>query len=246
MSIFKRIYESFAFKSNLLKASNFLYFTKTNPKALELKTNDKCLLLAPHPDDETFGCGGLLIKYPDNFHIVCLTNGIHGNFDENPNHNELKENRESEFKSALEIAGVKSYEFLEIEDRKLIKNHAKFQNINLKDYDSIFIPYFMDNHKDHKAVKVLLQKSLRESSYKKDCKIVFYEIWATLPQFNYFTDITAIRKTKEQMINCYPSQLKNLDFLEGIMGLNKYRGTCVNLGYAEAFSIIDIGTFMKL
>ena len=55
-----------------------------------------------------------------------------------------------------------------------------------------------------------------------------------------------IREKKEQMINCYQSQLKNLDFLEGIIGLNKYRGTCVSISHAEAFSVIDIKTFMEL
>ncbi|MCK5177515.1 MAG: PIG-L family deacetylase, partial [Candidatus Aenigmarchaeota archaeon] len=96
INIFKKIYNSVAYNSNFLKASRFLYFSKTNPEPFELKTNDKCLLLAPHPDDEAFGCGGVLIKYPDNFHVVCLTNGIHSSFDKNPNHNEIKKIREQE------------------------------------------------------------------------------------------------------------------------------------------------------
>ena len=33
---------------------------------LELNPDDKCLVIAPHADDESIGCGGLLLKYPDN------------------------------------------------------------------------------------------------------------------------------------------------------------------------------------
>ncbi len=246
MISFKKIFNRIAYNKNFLKASRFFYFTKTNPEPLILNSNDKCLLLAPHPDDETFGCGGLLLKNPDNFHIICLTDGIHGNFDKNPDHEAIKQIRKTEFVSALKIAGVNSYEFIEIEDRKLIKNYDKFQNINLNNYNYIFIPYFMDNHKDHKATKVMIQKLIRDKGYNKNQKIAFYELWSTLPQFNYYVDITQIKNKKEQMINCYKSQLKNLDYLEGLIGLNKYRGTCASLGYAESYSVLNVSDFLKL
>ena len=245
-TFFKEIFNKTVFNKNFLKASRFLYFSKTNPQPLEFDKNEKCLLLAPHPDDETFGCGGLLTKYPDNFHVVCLTDGIHGNFDKTPDHEQIKKNRQNEFISALAVAGVKSYQFLEIPDRKLIKHYDTFKTLDLSKYDYIFLPNYMDNHKDHKAVTVLLQKLLRESEHKNNCKIAFYEIWGALPIFNYYADITFIRNQKIKMINCYMSQLKNLDFLKGIIGLNKYRGTCVNLGFTEVFSVTDIETFKKL
>jgi len=243
---FKKLFNTIAFSKNFLKATRFLYFAKTNPEPLVLNKDDKCLLFAPHPDDETFGCGGLLIKYPDNFHIICLTDGIHGSIDKNPDHEAIKQTRKKEFISAIEIAGVNSYEFIEIEDRNLIKNYDKFKNINLSGYNYIFIPYFMDNHKDHKATNVLLQKLLNDKGCHKNQKIAFYELWSALPQFNYYVDITPIKDKKKEMINCYKSQLKNLDYLEGLIGLNKYRGTCTSLGYAESYSVINIADFLKL
>lgn len=42
---------------------------------LELNPDDKCLVIAPHADDESIGCGGLLLKYPDNCDVVVLTDG---------------------------------------------------------------------------------------------------------------------------------------------------------------------------
>ena len=45
---------------------------------ITIKPNDKCLVLAPHADDESIGCGGLLLKYPNNFEVVVLTDGRKG------------------------------------------------------------------------------------------------------------------------------------------------------------------------
>lgn len=36
---------------------------------LEIEPNDKCLIIAPHADDESIGCGGILLKYPQNFEV---------------------------------------------------------------------------------------------------------------------------------------------------------------------------------
>lgn len=45
---------------------------------LEIEPNDKCLIIAPHADDESIGCGGILLKYPQNFEVVVLTDGGKG------------------------------------------------------------------------------------------------------------------------------------------------------------------------
>ena len=48
------------------------------PVELKLRRRDKVLVLAPHPDDEVMGCGGLLSKYSTNCDVVFLTDGRHG------------------------------------------------------------------------------------------------------------------------------------------------------------------------
>ena len=45
---------------------------------LEIKPNDKCLIIAPHADDESIGCGGILLKYLQNCEVVVLTDGGKG------------------------------------------------------------------------------------------------------------------------------------------------------------------------
>lgn len=48
-----------------------------------IKKNDRILILAPHPDDETIGCAGIIqqaVKKGADIHIVYLTNGDHNEF----------------------------------------------------------------------------------------------------------------------------------------------------------------------
>lgn len=45
---------------------------------IKIKPDDKCLVIAPHADDESIGCGGLLLTYPQNFEVVVLTDGRRG------------------------------------------------------------------------------------------------------------------------------------------------------------------------
>jgi len=212
---------------------------------LTFEKNDKCLLLGPHPDDETFGCGGLLIKYPDNFDIVCLTDGRDGGYGEESKE-ELAVIRKNEFKSVMEKLKITSYKFLDIPDRKLIYGYDTFKSLELEKYDYIFVPNYFDQHKDHKAVTNLVQKYFINTKSKDNVKIVFYEVWAALAFPNYYIDITRIMDQKKELIQEYHSQSRHVNFLEGICALNRYRGMLVNRDYAELFSIIDLNTFMKL
>ncbi|MFA6988913.1 MAG: PIG-L family deacetylase [Candidatus Gastranaerophilaceae bacterium] len=242
----KEVFENFVFSKLFIKARKPFNFFKFKAAQFELKENDKCLLLSPHADDETFGCGGLLCKYPDNFHVICMTDGRHGTTDISPNHTAIIEKRKKEFENALSIAGISSYEYLEIEDRELLGNFKTFKTLDISEYNYIFIPHFFDNHKDHKAVTFLLQNLLKRNKYKNNLKIIFYEIWSPLPIFNYYTNIDTFYEKKEKMIQCYKSQLINLDFAGGILGLNKYRGICVNTSHAEVFYTLTPSLFLKI
>ena len=75
-------------------------------RPLELKPDDRVLLLAPHPDDETIGCGGFLLKYGSQCDVVLLTDGRHGDSTVKPA--EMIEIRKKEFEEVMSRYAVKN------------------------------------------------------------------------------------------------------------------------------------------
>lgn len=102
----------------------------------------KRLVLAPHCDDETLGCGGLLAKYPDECGVVVCS--------------EPDEVRRKEFKVAQEILGYSTAHFLDLPDGNIGADMhslvglldevvATYQPLEL------YLP-FPSMHQDHVAV----------------------------------------------------------------------------------------------
>ncbi len=231
---------------NKLIPNIYKFYLSVNLKTqkLEIEENAKCLCLAPHADDESIGMGGTLYRYSDNFQVVCLTNGIKGIKNLSPE--EAFELRKKEFSSAMEIANIKDFKILDIDDKNIISQYEKFQNIDIKDFDYIFIPNILDQHVDHKSVALNLKRLLGKKPYKKDVKILMYEVWSALPMPNAFVDISSIIDKKKEMINAHASQVGVKDYTSKATSLNSYRGLPHNIEYAEAFIMLDIKTFKSL
>lgn len=210
----------------------------------ELNEKDKCLCLAPHPDDESIGAAGILLKYPDNFKVVCVTDGQRGS--ETLSREEIVRVRKEEFKSAMEYAKIKNWEMLDIPDKHVIDNYDTFKSIDVSEYDYIFIPNILDQHQDHKAVCINLAKLLRETKHKKDLKIMMYEVWSSLPLPNRYIDINDIKENKKEMINKHKSQVEALDYTNKIVELNSYRALQVFKECIEAYMMLDVKTLQKM
>lgn len=75
-----------------------------------MKINGRCLILAPHPDDEVFGCGGLIARLVSEWnapHIIVMTGGgasHHGCC--NTAESEIIHSRRQLTRNALAILGV--------------------------------------------------------------------------------------------------------------------------------------------
>lgn len=238
-------------KINLLKIihnNNLLFCSKLAdlnyilfPKQLYIESKDKILIIAPHPDDESIGCGGLIIKFPFNCTVACVTDGS-----KSLTHIERKKRiaiRKKEFIDAMKFAGVKSYLFLSIKDGNVYFDFSELKRLNLRQFDHIFIPNPFDLHLDHKAITKALYYFLKDKQYKRTIYIYFYEVWNTIPILNCYLDISDVFKKKEELILRYESQVSTR-YHERILSLNFFRGLLCGNEFVEGYTKLDLESFL--
>jgi LmbE family N-acetylglucosaminyl deacetylase len=100
--------------------------------------------------------------------------------------------------------------------------------------DLVYIPSFIENHIDHFELnRIFFRLVKRLDGIFNVCA---YEVWS--PIFpNIIIDIGKVIEKKELAIREYKSQIRQVDYLNTTLALNKYR-SAMNLhgrSYAEAF-----------
>ena len=211
----------------------------------------KILIVAPHVDDETLGCGGTILKNLDEGNIVhCL---IITKLKEKI----LKNKKKLELKSVMNKYPIKFYKQLNFQPAKLdtiskqkIINSIKVYFDKIKPSE-VYIPYENDAHSDHKIVfncVSSISKSFRSKYIKK---VLVYETPSEtdinldhrLPNFkpNLFVDISKYIKKKIYILSQYKSEIGEHPFprsLKNVRALATYRGSMSNFKSAEAFIIL--------
>ncbi|HJW30878.1 MAG TPA: PIG-L family deacetylase [Saprospiraceae bacterium] len=198
----------------------------------------KVLVLAPHPGDDILGCGGTIILHRQLGHsvdILYLTNGEKGVPGANPN--KAGELRKSEALKAAMHLGMdeKNLHFMHLPDGDLINhsgsNYEFRQILEHANPQVIYLPSFVEKHRDLYATNVLLKNNLIQG-----CDIAAYEIWTPhIP--NRLVNISPVIEQKRMAMSEHASQLKELAYLEASIGLNRFRAGMYSVGiqYAEAF-----------
>ena len=135
---------------------------------------------------------------------------------------------------------------LDLPDKHIISHQEEFNTIDIQKYDVIFIPYIFDQHKDHKAVSILLLNKLKDGKYKNNLKIAYYEVWSAINMPQYYVNISNVIQKKKDIINCHKSQTASKNYADKIIGLNSYRGLLKSLEAVECFSVLDVNDFKKI
>lgn len=223
-----------------------------NPRhEIRIDKNTRCLCVAPHPDDEMIGCGGLLCLYPDNFDVVIM--GSSGTDYKNRTAHEHAKTRTAEFNAIMKKLGIKNHWIYQTYGvRGIEQMDAMFEqyirDLDTKKYDYIFLPVPHDRHQDHNHItNKLFKRILRKNGYSKDLKIVFYEVWSLIPNPNVFVDITSVIDKKCKILSMYKSAHVLFQYAEVTNDLNRCRGhqTGMPEGYAEAYYIDSVCNYIK-
>ena len=216
---------------------------------------NKILVIAPHPDDETLGCGGSLLKHAKNGDeinwLICTEA-----------HSELGWSKSKIQRRKTEINLVmKKYNFqnlynLEIPAAKVdlmpISEIAKKIGdiVNENSPNIIYMPFLNDVHTDHYIIGKVLQSLIKWFRYPSLKKVLVYE---TLSETNFnfvskdkfhpntFNNITNFLNEKINIMKIYESELKDHPFprsQESIKALAILRGSQSGHKYAEAFNLV--------
>jgi LmbE family N-acetylglucosaminyl deacetylase len=207
-----------------------------HPTALPLRSSEtiagSALIVAPHPDDETLGCGGAIallriLGYP--VHILVMSDGTlsHPRSLKYPAP-KLRSLRQAETQEALEHLGVQQTEvtFLQLPDGSIpTPESSEFQSalhyccryLESRTFQTVFLPWRSDPHPDHRATWTLLKTAL--ATFNPKPRLIEYPIWDwDLEQRGAFTqqvtgwrlDIQAVVEKKRTAIAAYRSQTTNL------------------------------------
>jgi len=220
---------------------------------------ERVMVLAPHPDDETLGCGGavsLLVDAKKKIKVLFLTSGDKAEpegrgFVGGKHITDYSLLREGEAMRALRMLGVSDYEFLRFPDREIHQHYQDaLQEISkaVEEFspDTIYAPSMVELNPDHQAAASLSMeiqgryaKNRGESSHQAPMRIVFYEVTTPLRP-NTLVDITYVFSRKKKATKRYKSQLKIKNYLRHISSLNTVRALTVSgPRYVEAFWCIE-------
>lgn len=203
---------------------------------LQIGSQDRILVVAPHPDDESIGCGGLLALYGRQCDILLLTDGRKGHTGRyDGREEELVQIRELELKRAVALAGVSHVHACHVPDGELFGSYGMVKEFDIRPYDYIFVPNRMESHEDHRMAFRALKRMKREQKAKAE--LVEYEVWTPLTRPTCCLDITSVIETKRNMILQHKSQMMDIDYAEKGVALSCYRGIHMNVPYAEAYAI---------
>ena len=222
-----------------------------NPRDIKIAKDTRCLVVAPHPDDEIIGVGGLMSLYPKNFDVVVM--GSSGTDYKKRTAHEHAKIRTKEYNDVMQHLGIKKHWIYQTYGVRGVEQMDKMFGNYIRDlktdkYDYIFLPVPHDRHQDHNHItNHLFKRILRKNGYKKDLKIVFYEVLSLIPNPNVFIDISKVINKKTKILHLYKSAHIVFQYADITKGLNRYRGTQANLplGFAEAFYIDSVYNYMK-
>lgn len=216
---------------------------------------NKIIVISPHPDDETLGCGGTILKHKNNqdeIFWITITNPSQDNYSK-----EFIIKRKRQIKSVYNYYGFKKIFQLDyspsildnIPLKSLIGDIANiFKQVKP---EIIYLPFRNDIHTDHKVVFDAVLSCTKSFRYPYIKKVMAYEtvsetefappLNSNIFQPNCFSDISDYMEEKIEIMNIYSSEMGEHPFPrseKNINALATFRGATAGVEYAEAFMIL--------
>ena len=216
---------------------------------------ERLLVLAPHPDDEVLGCGGVLAlnaSQQRQITVVVATDGTAADSSQ-PDSTAYRARREDETVAGLGSLGIVTPpSFLHLPDRSLRATSAEL-SLRIREAildsrpDLILAPSPVETHPDHVALAMTLVDLIQSDETLRGLlaitRVAFYEVSQPIRP-NTLVDISAVADKKRSAMEAHTSQHELRDYARYISGLNEYRTMSLSreATAAEAFWVTSADT----
>jgi LmbE family N-acetylglucosaminyl deacetylase len=212
---------------------------------------DRALVLAPHPDDETIGCGGcvaLLAEEGTDVRVLAASSGEASTASPSRSARKTAQSRASDLEAACSILGATVEDVLALPDGDL-SNHEDAIALSIGNVlarfrpDVVFVPWPLDDHPDHLAVCRALAAS---TGLQASTKIWCYEVWSALTP-NRMVDISPWWDQKNAALQAHAKSAGSSD-LTAHLALNRWRSIVglSGVGQVEAYLVLSPKEFCRL
>ena len=213
----------------------------------------KVLVISPHPDDETLGAGGTLLRHKykgDRIFWLNVTD-MKEEYGYSPS---VVKRRTEEINRVIKAYGFEDFFNLRLKPASLTEaDIPKIIDLS-KDFiervrpQVVYIPFYGDAHSDHRIVFQAFKHFFKPFRYPFIEKVLMMEIisetdqqWVEVFKPNFFVDISQFIDQKLEILKIYSSELGEHPFprnLENVKALALYRGSQCNCKYAESFILL--------
>lgn len=213
-------------------------------------------IITPHPDDETLGCGGTILKHKadgDSVHWLIIT----GMTEKQGFSPQVIKQRQNEIESIARMYGFDTIYNLNLPTMRLDEiplgntiNKISKVLLEVKPH-ILYLPNRSDVHSDHRIVFHAAWSCCKTFRLPFIRKILMYEIPSetdfapALPESaffpNIFSDISQYLEKKIEIMRIYRGEMKEHPFPrseQNIRSLATVRGATAGVQYAEAFMLL--------
>jgi len=213
-------------------------------------------VISPHPDDETLGCGGTLLKHKDSgdqLDWIIVTRAHSPQWEA-----ALLDRKEREIAAVATAYGFDQvvrlgFPTMQLDTLPLGNLIGSIgEAVEKTKPDQLYLIHSGDIHSDHRLVFDATMSALKAFNRKTSVtRLLSFETlssteaapanpWrAFVP--NVFSDVTAFIDRKLEIMSLYETELQPSPLprsLESIRALARFRGATVGVEYAEAFMLI--------
>tara|TARA_R110000744_G_scaffold202200_1_gene321179 strand:+ start:488 stop:1147 length:660 start_codon:yes stop_codon:yes gene_type:complete len=216
-----------------------------------MKLYKNVLAIGAHPDDVEFGCFGTLKKHicKGDKVTICLMSNSNVKDATTGKFTRTRDTSISEASSAAEYIGAELI-MLDYQDTEIPFNSNSVKQLEkiivTKDINVIYTHWGGDTHQDHiNTLNATLAASRMVDNVLCYEQVPLPRVCMSYPIANYYVDISSTLNDKLKSCAYHKSQLKKysdmeIDILDNVKTLARYRGNQSNIKYAEAFNVLKI------